>query len=346
MPHELGGNELRRCRTMRQNVEHHQAVFDSAPRRNLVAQNNFLAIVVRSRIEEKLACVFAQHVGARSIQHRLRGSARAARGEDGPAGKAARNFLNIFLRVAAVNAECVQFHQLARVVFIDAPSLLPLLLRVWWLLLSLLSGVWILLPQAAERSAALLVGPTLARSRAQLGVGTNALEIVEVEKHRRTLRGCQQQIGKLANRIGTDRVAIVRGQQPAISALACKHVEVIGPEIHHHFLQLSLAINRAQNSRCLQLSRNALRQLQSVLLVVFAQRLTILGILKRVRILVWIGDILFRIAGGSCHFPSICGLRLIGLGLTGCGIGAALHTVIASSGEFGRQFTTALKLFQ
>ena len=36
---------------------------------------------------------------------------------------------------------------------------------------------------------------------------------------------------KLAHRIRTDRVAIIRSQQPAIGALAGKHVEVVGPEI-------------------------------------------------------------------------------------------------------------------
>ena len=52
---------------MRKNVEHHQAIFHPAPRRNLVTQHDFLAVVMRARIEEKLAGVFAQHVGARSV---------------------------------------------------------------------------------------------------------------------------------------------------------------------------------------------------------------------------------------------------------------------------------------
>ena len=51
------------------------------------------------------------------------GSAAAARRKDGPASETTRNFLHVFLCVAAVNAERVQLHQFARVVLIDAASL-------------------------------------------------------------------------------------------------------------------------------------------------------------------------------------------------------------------------------
>jgi len=57
------------------------------------------------------------------------------------------------------------------------------------------------------------------------------LEVVEIEKHRRTLRGRQQQIMKLAHCIWANRVAIIGSQKPTIGALAGKHVEVVGPEI-------------------------------------------------------------------------------------------------------------------
>ena len=56
---------------MSQNVEHHQAIFHPAPRRNLVTKDQFLAVVVRASVKEKLAGVFAQHLGARSIEHRF-----------------------------------------------------------------------------------------------------------------------------------------------------------------------------------------------------------------------------------------------------------------------------------
>src|SRR5271168_5558602 len=48
---------------------------------------------------------------------------------DGPAGEAARYFGDVFLRVAAVNAEGVQFHQLAAVIFIQTAIVFLLLGR-------------------------------------------------------------------------------------------------------------------------------------------------------------------------------------------------------------------------
>src|SRR5262249_1335351 len=51
---------------------------------------------------------------------------------DGPAGKAASHFGDIFLRVAAVDTERVQLHEFAPVVLIQpANSLLGLLLPSW-----------------------------------------------------------------------------------------------------------------------------------------------------------------------------------------------------------------------
>ncbi len=91
----------------------------------------------------------------------------------------------------------------------------------------------------------------------------------------------------LPMRVRTNRVAIVGNQQPAIGALAGKDVEMVGPEINHHFLQLPLAVNRAQNSRRLQLSGHSLRQLQTILPVVFAQCLTIFLVVTRIAAIAW-----------------------------------------------------------
>src|SRR5215216_6097662 len=100
---------------MREDVEHHQAVFESAARRNLVAQNYFLTVVVNALVEEEgagiTACAFPHH--------RIHSSTTTARLKDGPTGETSRDFLHIFLRVTTVHAECVQFHQLARVVLVD-----------------------------------------------------------------------------------------------------------------------------------------------------------------------------------------------------------------------------------
>src|SRR5258706_11233475 len=56
-----------------------------------------------------------------------RGRTAAARLKDGPAGEATRYFLHVLLCVAAINPEGVQLHQFARVILVDAASLLGLL---------------------------------------------------------------------------------------------------------------------------------------------------------------------------------------------------------------------------
>ena len=80
---------------------------------------------MNTRVEEEgagiAACSFSlDRIHCRSATARL---------EDGPTGKAARDFLHIFLRVTTIDAERVQLHQLARVVFVDATSR-SLLLRL------------------------------------------------------------------------------------------------------------------------------------------------------------------------------------------------------------------------
>jgi hypothetical protein len=71
--------------------------------------------------------------------------------------------------------------------------------------------------------------------------------VVEIEEHRRALRGRAEQVAKPAQHARTNRVALVFGEQKAIGALARVDVEMVEPEIGQHFLELPLAICRAQN---------------------------------------------------------------------------------------------------
>src|SRR5262245_19227057 len=126
MADELGGDELRRRRMMSKDVEHFKSVVDTA-RRDLVPQDDLLAVVMRARVEEEGArrspCGFAtQRV------HRPAICCPPARLKDGPAGETARDFLHVLLSVTTVDAESVQLHQLASVVFVYAASRLLLLL--------------------------------------------------------------------------------------------------------------------------------------------------------------------------------------------------------------------------
>ena len=78
-------------------------------------------------------------------------------------------------------------------------------------------------------------------------VRIRAHPVVEVEQHRRALRGRAEQIAELAEHVRPDRLALVLGQQKPIGALARVDVEVVEPEVGEHFLQLPLAVDRAQH---------------------------------------------------------------------------------------------------
>ncbi len=77
-----------------------------------------------------------------------------------------------------------------------------------------------------------------------------------------------------------DRVALVLGDVDGGASLAGEDVEVVEPEVDHHFLQLSLAVNRAQNSGSLQLGDDPLGTLQPVFAIVFLNHLAILFVVE------------------------------------------------------------------
>src|SRR5437667_12684725 len=83
-----------------QKVEDLQSIVHSAARRNPVAQDRFLTGIVNPWLEIELRC--------------------ALRPSNGPAGEATRDFLHVFLRVTAVDAKRVEFHQLALVCYVEA----------------------------------------------------------------------------------------------------------------------------------------------------------------------------------------------------------------------------------
>ncbi|MCG3160063.1 MAG: hypothetical protein JMDDDDMK_01095 [Acidobacteria bacterium] len=190
---------------LRQNIEHAQPVFDPAARGDAFAEHDLFALVVRARAECE------SHVAARAKR---------------PSGEAARDGDHVILRVSAVNAERVQLHQLARVIFVQS-----------W------TAGW------RQRIA---VGVELLRWRRPLHL---AHEIVEVKEHRRALRDGCQQFFEIAQRVWADHVAFVRSQQPAVSVFLSEDIEVVEPEINHHFLQLLFTEDGAQQFGLLQFAQ-------------------------------------------------------------------------------------------
>src|SRR5207248_7554144 len=112
--------------------------------------------------------------------------------DDRPSRKAARNFLHVFLRVATVYTERVQLHQFARVVFIDAATLLLLLRSLLLRVVNHRDGTF------AQQLLQTIRAWSLPR---RLSIRTHTLKIIEIKKHRRTLRISQQQIVELAQRV-------------------------------------------------------------------------------------------------------------------------------------------------
>ena len=132
---------------------------------------------------------------------------------DGPTGEAAGHGDDIFLRVTAVHAERVQLEQLAGVILIQPPG-----------------G-----PGAAPHP-----GQRLGSWR------RNRLPVIQVEQHGRILRRRQQHVLELAKNMRTNGIALVGRHQKAIIALFEEYVEMVVPEIDQHFIQLSVAVYRAQ----------------------------------------------------------------------------------------------------
>src|SRR5688572_3508090 len=121
---------------------------------------------------------------------------RPAKAADRPPGENFRELLHILLRVAAVDAERVQLEQLAGVVLVEAALLAA-------------------------------AGPGARALRAR----SDRLEVVEIHEHRGMLRRRQHHVGKTAEHVRANRLALVAaGERRDENLGAHRHAEVIRPE--------------------------------------------------------------------------------------------------------------------
>ena len=97
---KFSGNEARRGRVLRENVQHLLGIVLAAASRDGHAQDRLGALVVNTVVIEEVAA--------------LAGCA------NGPTGEAARDFDNVLLRVTAIHAERVEFQQFTSVIFVEA----------------------------------------------------------------------------------------------------------------------------------------------------------------------------------------------------------------------------------
>ena len=149
---------------------------------------------------------------------------------DRPTGEAARHLGDIFLRVAAVDAERVQLHQFAAVVFVEAA-------RTFFRLLRARSG-------SAEASPVRLLARCSLCGCTGCGVRIGTQIVVEIKKHRRAFRSGIEQVFEFFERVRLDDVAFVGRHEPFHVALAGEHVEMVEPEIVHNLLELAFAVDR------------------------------------------------------------------------------------------------------
>ena len=80
-------------------------------------------------------------------------------------------------------------------------------------------------------------------------VRVRARRVIEIEKHRRALRGGFEQIAEFSEHVRADRVALVRDQVPAVRILVDKNIEMVEPEIGKLLGELPLAVNCADHFR-------------------------------------------------------------------------------------------------
>ncbi len=151
----------------------------------------------------------------------------------GPSGEDTGDLSNIFLGIAAVHTERVEFQQFAAIVLIQAAALA----------FGLLHRGGTALP---GRPAPVVIVVALWDAVGEIRIRSYAQPVVEIEEHGRTLRCRHQQVLKLTHGVRTDHVALVAGEQVAVGSFPNEHIEVIEPEIGHHFFQLAVAVNGTQ----------------------------------------------------------------------------------------------------
>ncbi len=159
---------------VRQQVQHFQS-FLLAVLLYAMSEDDLVAGLVHARLEAEVAAFY--------------------RLLDCPPGEYLGHFGDVFLRVAAVDAERVQFHQLAAVVFVQAAGLPGLDVA----------------PRTIIRvgSVAARVARVRSDSERDIRIRPDAQPVVEIEEHRGALCGRHQQVFEFSEHVRTDRVALV-----------------------------------------------------------------------------------------------------------------------------------------
>ena len=189
------------CRGVGQDVERLLPLSLAARLQGMPEENLWTVIVARA-FEDR--GVFGKKAGIRLV--------------DTPPGQDPGQGDDILLRVAAIGAERVQFHDLASEVLVQ----------------SLLSAA----------------GAGASRGGAE--------RVVQVDQHCRVLCRREQQIPETAEHKWTDRLLLVISDPHIIQPLAREHIEMVEPEIDHDLVQLPRAEHGSEDARLAGVPQNDL----------------------------------------------------------------------------------------
>src|SRR5579863_324187 len=225
---------VRRVRIAGKQIEHlfpipHPAGIDLVPENHL-----------RIRIMEAL------------VKPKLRVSLGLA---NGPAGETARHLNDVFLRISAVNAKRMQFHQLAAVILIQTALLFFGLIRIRARRRKRGPA------ERAAKSGTISTTRRLFLLQPLPSLRIDTLPIIQVKKHGRAFCRGLEQVAEFTHSMRANGVALIRSEQPAIRALSGKDVEMVEPEIHHLLVELFFAVNGAIHLGHGQFSDDALGRL-------------------------------------------------------------------------------------
>ena len=207
-----------------QEVEHVLAVLDAAAGGEALAEHHLGGGVVHVGAEEEVPLLRkAQAAEALGAREPPLGLLAAGGRDDGPAGEGARHLDDVVLRVAAVDAQGVQLHQLAGVVLVQAALALGRRLG------------------GAPRPHPLHF---VVHRRRHVRRG-GRLRVVEVEEHRGVAGGRLEQPAHPPQGVRADGVALIGEEPGAGLVVGRRDVEVVEPEVGHHLGELVLRLDGA-----------------------------------------------------------------------------------------------------
>src|SRR5437773_2133871 len=116
---------------MCQDIDHLLAIFDSASSFDRMSKHGLLTGVMNEWAEHELAACtrLLAESDLRGLALLLGHRVGVLHLRDGPSGECTRHFLYVLLGIASIDSHRMEFHQFARVVFVDSSGAWPGVIR-------------------------------------------------------------------------------------------------------------------------------------------------------------------------------------------------------------------------